>query len=222
MRLQTVLSSGVALHWKSGWKHERHAIPDERSWRGAEKTKWTETITPKQAVEELGVPYHGWMREMDRAWVSEDGQYSVMSRLLRTPVGKVEHVAITSAAGCGKCDGSGDIPWAVKMQIKNELFGEKRAAIEVYPSQDRLVDAADTYHLWVFEKGFKMPFGIHPRDEKPMVVNRGSTRVRAVDGQGQEYSIKELLERNGVADMPKRAYADLMVGYMAKNNLLEG
>lgn len=87
--------------------------------------KWTETITPKQAVEELGVPYHGWMREMDRAWVSEDGQYSVMSRLLRTPVGKAEHVAITSAAGCGKCDGSGDIPWAVKMQIKNELFGEK-------------------------------------------------------------------------------------------------
>ena len=73
----------------------------------------------------------------------------------------------------------------------------------------RLVDAADTYHLWVFEKGFKMPFGIHPRDEKPMVVNRGSTRVRAVDGQGQEYSIKELLERNGAADMPKRAYADL-------------
>lgn len=28
--------------------------------------KWTETITPKQAAEELGVPYHGWMREMDR------------------------------------------------------------------------------------------------------------------------------------------------------------
>ena len=27
--------------------------------------KWTETITPKQAVEELGVPYHGWMREME-------------------------------------------------------------------------------------------------------------------------------------------------------------
>lgn len=76
--------------------------------------------------------------------------------------------------------------------------------------------------LWVFEKGVKMPFGIHPRDEKPMVVNRGSTRVRAVDGQGQEYSIKELLERNGAADMPKRAYADLMAGYMAKNNLLGG
>ena len=124
--------------------------------------KWTETITPKQAVEELGVPYHGWMREMDRAWVSEDGQYSVMSRLLRTPVGKVEHVAITSAAGCGKCDGSGDIPWAVKMQIKNELFGEKRAAIEVYPSQDRLVDAADTYTCGCLKKGLRCPLAFIP------------------------------------------------------------
>ena len=184
--------------------------------------KWIETITPKQAVEELGVPYHGWMREMDRAWISEDQKYSVMSRLLRTEWGKVEHVTITAAEGVGRSDGSGDIPWAVKMEIKNDLFGEKRVAVEVFPTQDRLVDVCDCYHLWVFEKGFKMPFGIHPRDEKPMVVNRGSTRVRAVDGQGQEYSIKELLERNGAADMPKRAYADLMAGYMAKNNLLGG
>ena len=91
--------------------------------------KWIETITPKQAVEELGVPYHGWMREMDRAWISDDAHYSVMSRLLRTEWGKVEHVTITAAEGVGQSDGSGDIPWAVKMQIKNELFGEKRLAI---------------------------------------------------------------------------------------------
>lgn len=95
--------------------------------------KWIETITPKQAVEELGVPYHGWMREMDRAWISEDQKYSVMSRLLRTEWGKVEHVTITAAEGVGRSDGSGDIPWAVKMEIKNDLFGEKRVAVEVFP-----------------------------------------------------------------------------------------
>lgn len=95
--------------------------------------KWTETITPKQAAEELGVPYHGWMREMDRAWISEDQKYSVMSRLLRTEWGKVEHVTITAAEGVGRSDGSGDIPWAVKMEIKNDLFGEKRVAVEVFP-----------------------------------------------------------------------------------------
>lgn len=99
--------------------------------------KWIETITPKQAVEELGVPYHGWMREMDRAWISEDQKYSVMSRLLRTEWGKVEHVTITAAEGVGQSDGNGDIPWAVKMEIKNDLFGEKRVAVEVFPTQDR-------------------------------------------------------------------------------------
>lgn len=132
--------------------------------------KWIETITPKQAVEELGVPYHGWMREMDRAWISEDQKYSVMSRLLRTEWGKVEHVTITAAEGVGQSDGSGDIPWAVKMEIKNDLFGEKRVAVEVFPTQDRLVDVCDCYHLWVFEKGFQLPFGIHPRDKKTVTA----------------------------------------------------
>lgn len=171
--------------------------------------KWIETITPKQAAEELGVPYHGWMREMDRAWISEDQKYSVMSRLLRTEWGKVEHVTITAAEGVGRSDGSGDIPWAVKMEIKNDLFGEKRVAVEVFPTQDRLVDVCDCYHLWVFEKGFQLPFGIHPRDKKTVTVNRGSTRVRAIDGAGREHSIKELLEENGAADVPKQAYMGL-------------
>lgn len=167
--------------------------------------KWIETITPKQAAEELGAPYHGWMREMDRAWISEDQKYSVMSRLLRTEWGKVEHVTITAAEGVGRSDGSGDIPWAVKMEIKNDLFGEKRVAVEVFPTQDRLVDVCDCYHLWVLEKGFQLPFGIHPRDKKTVTVNRGSTRVRAIDGAGREHSIKELLEENGAADVPKQA-----------------
>lgn len=184
-----------------------------------QKKKWTETITPKQAAEELGVPYHGWMREMDRAWISEDQKYSVMSRLLRTEWGKVEHVTITAAEGVGRSDGSGDIPWAVKMEIKNDLFGEKRVAVEVFPTQDRLVDVCDCYHLWVFEKGFQLPFGIHPRDKKTVTVNRGSTRVRAIDGAGREHSIKELLEENGAADVPKQAYAQAMAGYMMKNLL---
>lgn len=186
---------------------------------GEEQKKWTETITPKQAAEELGVPYHGWMREMDRAWISEDQKYSVMSRLLRTEWGKVEHVTITAAEGVGRSDGSGDIPWAVKMEIKNDLFGEKRVAVEVFPTQDRLVDVCDCYHLWVFEKGFQLPFGIHPRDKKTVTVNRGSTRVRAIDGAGREHSIKELLEENGAADVPKQAYAQAMAGYMMKNLL---
>lgn len=71
----------------------------------------------------------------------------------------------------------------------------------------------------VFEKDFQLPFGIHPRDKKTVTVNRGSTRVRAIDGAGREHSIKELLEENGAADVPKQAYAQAMAGYMMKNLL---
>lgn len=111
--------------------------------------KWIETITPKQAVEELGMPYHGWMREMDRAWISDDAHYSVMSRLLRTEWGKVEHVTITAAEGVGQSDGSGDIPWAVKMQIKNELFGEKRLS----RLKQEAMKNYEQYLGWVVEGG---------------------------------------------------------------------
>ena len=94
--------------------------------------KWTETITPKQAVEELGVPYHGWMREMDRAWISEDQKYSVMSRLLRTEWGKVEHVTITAAEGVGRSDGSGDVS-VIRIQIPcaEMSFASNRPTIAV-------------------------------------------------------------------------------------------
>lgn len=106
-----------------------------------------------------------------------------------------------------------------RWKLKNDLFGEKRVAVEVFPTQDRLVDVCDCYHLWVFEKGFQLPFGIHPRDKKTVTVNRGSTRVRAIDGAGREHSIKELLEENGAADVPKQAYEQAMAGYMMKNLL---
>ena len=62
--------------------------------------------------------------------------------------------------------------WAEKQEIKNELFGEDRFAIEVYPKERKLVDSADVYHLWVFDKKKEMPFGIHPK-EYTKAVNRG-------------------------------------------------
>lgn len=71
-------------------------------------------------------------------------------------------------------DGSRDIPWSVKQEIKNELVGERRVAIEVFPAQKNLVDICDVYHLWVLPKDFKLPFGIHPtRDPQGKPVERG-------------------------------------------------
>lgn len=75
--------------------------------------------------------------------------------------------------------------------IKNELFGENRFAIEVYPKQDKLVDITDTYHLCVFDKKFEMPFGIHPK-EYQKAINRGATffpeDLEALTAEKEKYS----------------------------------
>ena len=61
-----------------------------------------------------------------------------------------------------------------RIWILDELFGENRAAIEVFPKAKKLVDVMDVYHLWVFPKEFEMPFGIHPtRDEQCRWIRRG-------------------------------------------------
>lgn len=140
---------------------------------------WIKAISPKQMHDTFGI-YHGqWHPEMDRCWIREEDGICVCSRLIRVPDafgGKVEHVTITRGRADGELlittDGSKGFSWAEKQQIKDELFGKNRVAIEVYPSEDRLIDTADVYHLWVFSKGFRLPFGIHPK-EYTKAINRG-------------------------------------------------
>lgn len=111
---------------------------------------------------------------IQRSMVYSDGSllgiqrgFTVSSRQIRTPIGTVEHLAIERIGG-------GDIPWAVKQEIKDELFGSRSVAIEVYPAKKNLVDIADIYHLWVLPKDYQLPFGIHPtRDPQGSAVQRG-------------------------------------------------
>lgn len=132
--------------------------------------KWHKTISPKQVHKTLGM-YHGeWLPQMDHCWESDDG-YSVMSRKIRTAWGNVEHVTISRMSRMFR---KGDIPWAIKQEIKNELFGTRATAIEVFPSEKNLVDVCDVYHLWVLPEKFVIPFGIHPtRDPQCVPVERG-------------------------------------------------
>ena len=134
--------------------------------------KWHKSIPPKVLHEQFGLYQGMWMPFMDRYWESDDG-YNAMSRQIRTEWGVIEHFTI-QRSGAMTNDGSRDIPWSVKQEIKNELVGERRVAIEVFPAQKNLVDICDVYHLWVLPKDFKLPFGIHPtRDPQGKPVERG-------------------------------------------------
>ena len=128
------------------------------------------------------------MPEMDRCWIRKEDGVCVSSRLIRTSMGNIEHVTITRKADGFKVsnDGSKGFSWAEKQQIKDELFGANRVAVEVYPTEDRLVDTADVYHLWVFDKKYRLPFGIHPK-EYQKAINRGYSVTDGELKQLQEY-----------------------------------
>lgn len=129
--------------------------------------RWIKCLPPKIMHEKFGMYVGVWMPQMDRYWESDDG-YNVMSRQIMTDWGVVEHVTIE------RMGGHGDIPWAVKQEIKEALFGIRSIAIEVFPARKNLVDVMDIYHLWIMPKGFVMPFGIHPvRDVQNRPIERG-------------------------------------------------
>lgn len=50
--------------------------------------------------------------------------------------------------------------WRHLQQVKSDIFGEEAEAVELYPSASRVVDTANSYHLWVItDPGEVFPFG---------------------------------------------------------------
>lgn len=54
--------------------------------------------------------------------------------------------------------------WRHFQEIKNQLCGLEREAVELYPAESRLTDTSNKYHLWVAPSGYRFPFGFQTRD----------------------------------------------------------
>lgn len=113
--------------------------------------KWIEKPSPKALRQGSG-----WFGDMNHCYIYGK-QYVVLTRDVLTNWGIVIHAAIRNEKNT-------EIPWKEKQWIKDNLFGMDRTAIEVFPRADRLVDEVNMYHLWIFEKDFELPFGIHEND----------------------------------------------------------
>jgi hypothetical protein len=52
--------------------------------------------------------------------------------------------------------------WYDFQTIKNELIGPEHTAVEVFPPESQLTDAANCYHLWVYpDPSYKLPFTLN-------------------------------------------------------------
>lgn len=150
---------------------------------------WIKGVPPKMLHDKFGLYQGNWFPEMDRCWIRKEDGVNVCSRLIKTKIGNIEHVTISrKRIGEDLVSNTGkyDFTWSEKQQIKDELFGKNRVAVEVFPTEDRMVDVCDVYHLWVFDKNYNLPFGIHPK-EYQKAINRGYSMNQAELEELQAY-----------------------------------
>lgn len=76
----------------------------------------------------------------------ENDQYRVMRRSLSD---ETMHLSIC------RIDKEPCKSWRDFQRIKNELAGKTWEGVELYPSEDRLTDMANQYHIWCFKNGLK-------------------------------------------------------------------
>ncbi len=57
-----------------------------------------------------------------------------------------------------------ELSWRERQSLKTHIFGAQAVGLEIMPREDRVVDEAPMFHMWVFPDGFPMPFGIHNED----------------------------------------------------------
>ncbi|MEP0763910.1 MAG: hypothetical protein HRF48_14365 [Chloroflexota bacterium] len=107
----------------------------------------------------------GWFGRIDRCWTN--GWYAVLGRPVQTQWGEVLHLAVIDIRGSR-------LTWSEKQWIKDQIVGPERLAIEVYPAREKLVDAANMYHLWVMPVGFTLPFGIKDEEHAPCSTSTNS------------------------------------------------
>lgn len=110
---------------------------------------------------EKGRQYHGDML----LGVLTDGEYSVERYktmqgspfLCRLSIKRLDKEPIRS--------------WSILQDIKNQIVGKDRLAIEIYPRQQNVTDTANIYHLWVavrdFEKLMEQYADLIPYQGKP-------------------------------------------------------
>jgi len=62
--------------------------------------------------------------------------------------------------------------WRDFQRIKNELLGPDAEAAELYPSEERLIDTTNTFHLWS-PVGQRLPFGFNKGRQVESAVESG-------------------------------------------------
>lgn len=121
--------------------------------------RWTpfvdvgDTLTINNGQDTISVASTGFKK------MFQNNRYTVMVRMPDNDptFGRIIHLSIR------RNDRGHARDWRDFQRIKNEIVGRDVEAVELYPAESRLVDAANQYHLWCFPD-YKFRFGFGSRD----------------------------------------------------------
>jgi hypothetical protein len=149
---------------------KRKAPTPKKEWEPLTQTPdWAVKAKHEQAMEQARVTFPGvavdQLRTPAEVWGSS--QYTVTVHYLDdNRDGFVE-------VGIHNYHRTTHVPWRHIQQIKNEVFGPDREAVQLFPAEDRLLDSANEY--WIY---------VYPTSEAPMRkrgVKIGMDRGRSVN-----------------------------------------
>jgi hypothetical protein len=144
-----------------------------QNWDDVPWTPFVEIEAP------FAAPDAGDARAATRSKWMANSIYVVLAQVLHEvpPFGLVVQLSITTHDQQARHD------WREMQRIKNEIVGESVEAVELYPSENRLVDNANWYHLFCFPRlgihGGRLPFG-----EASRFVSEGSVPGFNKTGEG--------------------------------------
>lgn len=110
------------------------------AWWAATLNLPVSECTPERIEQALRATTEGY-----EVWLNEI--YTVHLREEETAMGRLVHLSIK------RNDREPVSDWRDKQAIKNQLCGEDASGVELYPCEDRVVDMANQYHIWVFKDG---------------------------------------------------------------------
>ena len=99
-------------------------------------------------------------------WLMEDHLRSryYVNNLYQVQVQPSGHAGQMMHINIRRRDGGMFKDWRHFQQIKNEIAGPEREAVEIYPAESRKVDTSNKWHLWVLPEGTKLELGWPQRD----------------------------------------------------------
>ena len=110
----------------------------------------------------------------DEIWVNEKYQVIKTSYERKPPWPTLVHLSIRRE------DRRIMFDWRDMQRIKNQLLGEEKEAVQLFPAESRLVDTANQYHLWGFDSDeFRFPLGYNERQVSDKKFGRAKQRSGA-------------------------------------------